>query len=185
MAKELNVTGLDELQKFMTQLPAKLEKNVMRGALRAGAKEIMIDAKAKAPVGAPNQENKKLYGGYPGALRDSLRIGTSVKFNTIIAYIRAGGRNKKTGAIAYYAHMVEYGTKRHLIIPKKRGGKLKIGNSLVSAVMHPGTKARPFMRPALDSRASAAVNAAAAHMRKVLARKYGLNAPYAFVEGDE
>ncbi len=41
----INVRGLADLQKFLDQLPAKLETNVMRGALMAGLKPIEQDAK--------------------------------------------------------------------------------------------------------------------------------------------
>ena len=36
MADSVHVKGLDALQKLLDTLPVKLEKNVMRGGLRAG-----------------------------------------------------------------------------------------------------------------------------------------------------
>jgi len=60
-----------------------------------------------------------------------------------------------------YAHLVELGTKPHLISPKGRSGAvgtLRVGQTFVSgAVMHPGTPPRPFMRPAHDSVNSQAI----------------------------
>jgi len=56
---------------------------------------------------------------------------------------------------ANYAHLVEFGTAKHLISPK--GGKgatgtLKIGQThVVGSVQHPGFKKKPFLRPAFDS----------------------------------
>ena len=40
MADPVHVKGLSDLQAFLDQLPAKVERNVMRGGLRAGANVI-------------------------------------------------------------------------------------------------------------------------------------------------
>ena len=43
---DIKVKGLEELQKFLDQLPAKMEANVLRGSLRSGAKVIANAAKS-------------------------------------------------------------------------------------------------------------------------------------------
>jgi HK97 gp10 family phage protein len=184
MAELVNVKGLSELQKFLDQLPVKLERNVMRSSMRQGAKLILNDAKARAPVGPPSEKNRRLYGGYAGALRDSIRVGTSARGGKVMSYIRAGGRNKKTGATVFYAHMLEYGVRAHNIAARLRGW-LKIGNLFMKSVEHPGIDARPFMRPAMDTKAQAAVQAMAAHMRALLAKKHGLDTAHIKLDGDE
>jgi HK97 gp10 family phage protein len=184
MAELVNVKGLADLQKFLDRLPVKLERNVMRSSMRHGANLIRNDAKARAPVGPPSQKNRRLYGGYAGALRDSIRVGTSARGGKVTAYIRAGGRNKKTGAAVFYTHFLEYGTKAHNIAARV-GGWLKIGNLFAKAVEHPGITARPFMRPAMDTQAQAALQAMAAHMRATLARKHGLDTTHIKLDGDE
>lgn len=171
---EIHVTGLADLQKFLDTLPVKVEKNILRGALRAGANVIKADAKANCPVGQPSAENVRLYGGYAGALRDSIRSGTSGKGGKAMAYIRAGGKNAKTKADVFYAHMVEWGTSAHLIQAGK-GGALSFLNLFVKSVNHPGMRAKAFMRPALDHQAGAAVVAAAEYMKARLATKHGLD----------
>jgi HK97 gp10 family phage protein len=184
MAELRNVKGLADLQKFLDRLPVKMEKNVMRSSMRQGANLIRNDAKARAPVGPPSQKNRRLYGGYAGALRDSIRVGTSARGGKVTAYIRAGGRNKKTGAAVFYAHFLEYGTKAH-DIAAKIGGWLSFGGRFTKTVEHPGITARPYMRPAMDTQAQAAVQAMATHMRALLAKKHGLDTAHVKLDGDE
>lgn len=183
---EVIVTGLRELQAFMDQLAPKLEQNVMRGALRAGVNVIKRETKARCPVGAPSETGRKRYKLYPGALRDSIRSGVRAKGGRVTAYVRVGGKVKKTGADVWYAHIIEYtGAVPHTI--KARVGKaLTIGAGIktVVEVDHPGMRARPFLRPAFDGQAQSAVTAAAEYMKKRLATKHGLDTAD-LVIGDE
>jgi len=169
---EIVVKGMADLSKFLETLPQKLAANVVRGSLRAGAKVIEAQAKANAPVGPPNEENVRLYGGYQGALRDSIRVGVRIKGDRVTASIKAGGKRSK-GADVFYAHMVEFGTKAHILRGKFAGS------------WHPGTAPRPFMRPALDSQATAAVIAAAEYMKKRLATKEGIDTKDIVIEAEE
>lgn len=159
MAKEVAVKGLKELDAFLKRLPAKVEGNILRGALRAGAKVILTEAKVLVPVGPPNAENVRLYGGHEGALRDSIRISTSRRKGDVKASVKAGGKNKKTGADVFYAHFIEFGTVK--------------GNAI------------PFLRPSLDSKQGEAVVAVGNNIKKKLATKHGINAPEIKLEGDE
>lgn len=182
---ETHVTGLAELQKFLDQLPAKIERNVMRGALRAGVNVIKNQARASAPVGQPSQENVRLYGGYAGALRDSIRVTTRVRGGRVTASVKAGGKNSRSRADVYYAHMIEFGTRAHFILPRKARGWLSFLSVFARKISHPGARPRPFMRPALDSQAQNAVIAAAEYMKKRLATKEGLDTGHIKIEGDE
>ena len=173
-ARTITVAGLSELNDFLDMLPAKLEANIMRYALRAGAKLIMEDAKANVPVAPASSEGAKIYGGYAGALRDSLHLATRIKRPWVIARVIAGGKTK-TGADVWYAHIIEYtGAVPHTITAKNRKG-LTVGGLLFQSVQHPGMKAHPFMRPALDHEAQPAIVAAAEYM-KARFTKEGLNA---------
>lgn len=158
---DIRVKGLSELQAFLDKLPAKIETNIMRGALRAGAKPVLEAAKQNVSVGEPSETNKRRYNLYAGALRDSIRLSARIdrRKGQVVARIVAGGKSKKTEADVFYPNMVEYGTKPH-----------KIGKG-----EHPGVAARPFMRPALDSEANAAVIAAGEYIKRRLATKHGLN----------
>lgn len=48
----ITITGLAELEKRLKELPDKLAKNVLRGAVRAGAVVIQKEAKNLCPAGA-------------------------------------------------------------------------------------------------------------------------------------
>jgi HK97 gp10 family phage protein len=186
MAEIVHVKGLSDLNKFLQELPVKLERNVLRGALRAGVKPIKAAAVAACPVGEPSAEGKRLYGHYKGALRDSIRITTRSKGGRVTASVMAGGKTKK-GADVFYAHMIEFtGAVAHVIkAPFWKGVKaLFIGGRFLKSVHHPGMRAKPFMRPALDAQAQNAVIASAEYMKKRLATKEGLDTSGVLIEGD-
>lgn len=151
MVSELHVSGLSELDKLLKELPAKIEGNIMRGAMRAGAKVFADRAKQMVPVKS-------------GQLRDSIKVSTRSKRGRVSATVRAGGKK------AFYAHMVEFGTARHFIKPRKRKSLFFAGIAR-EVVDHPGASPKPFMRPALDGGQVEAVNAAADYIRKRLAKE--------------
>lgn len=153
---EVRVKGLSELNQFLQQLPAKVERNVLRGALRAGAKPVRQEAQARAPVDT-------------GTLRAGIVIkGSRGKPGTVAVKVVATGKH------AYIAPWLEYGVAAHQVVAAK-GGWLFFGGQYAKAVNHPGIAPRPFMRPALDTQAGAAVVAAAEYMKKRLATKHGLD----------
>lgn len=184
MDQLINVKGLSELNKFLQELPIKVERNILRGALRAAAKPILDEAKALCPVGDPSSEGKKIYKLYRGALRDSLRIGTKSNGGRVTASIKAGGK-LKNGAEVFYAHMIEFTG----AVPHTESGKnrkhLSFGGQFFQSVEHPGMSSKPFLRPSLDGQASNAVIAAANYMKERLATKEGIDTSYIMIEGDE
>jgi HK97 gp10 family phage protein len=152
---EVHVKGLAELQKFLDQLPAKMEANVMRGALRAGMKEVQ-------PVAQQNVHN------ISGLLAKGLKIKTSSRRGVVKAKLVTTGKH------AFVAKWVEFGTAAHAIAAKA-GGSLFFRGLFAKLTHHPGAQAKPFMRPALDQQSQAAIVAAAEYMKKRLATKNGLN----------
>lgn len=190
--ESIHVQGLAELQRTLDTLPAKLEANLIRAALRAGAKVIADEAKRRVPV-------------QQGDLRASIRASVRIKprLGRVEAIIKAG-RGKPAGvtymaggklmvrdASAFYAHMVERGTKRHWIKVSpnarptritRRGvrayslntinkmayrGSLVIGGNFVGeSLIHPGARPKPFMAPALQAKARAALDAFADTLRR-------------------
>lgn len=179
MTEIIKTKGMAELQKMLDTLPAMIERNILRGAMKAAAKPVLAAAKQNAAVAS-------------GELRDSLRITDSV---------RKGNKAQVYAAVktdAFYARFVEFGTESHLIKvsdkPRRmtrrgmkqysmttinkmvKNGSLLIGGNLVGPVVsHPGAKPHPFMRPALDAQANAAVTAAGEYIKKRLTKK-GLDA---------
>lgn len=155
MADEL-IRGGRELAEFLQQLPVKVEKNIMRAALRAGAAVIREEAKANVPVDS-------------GMLKRSLKVTTNTKRGRVTAKLKVGGK------LAPHAHLVEFGTKPHKIKPKRAGG-LTVAGNVVAEVDHPGAKPHPFMRPAFDSKSTDAVSAVAGKVRERLTAE-GINVP--------
>lgn len=164
MADERTVKGLAELQKFLDQLTPKMEENVMRGALRAGMKEVLPTARA-------NIHNVS------GELAIGLKIGTRSRRGTVTASLKAKGPH------AHVAKWVEFGTKPHEITAKD--GSLSFGGGFAKSVMHPGAKRKPFLRPALDQKATAAVVATGNYIKNRLKTKHGLDTAHIKIEGDE
>ncbi len=161
---EIAIKGLAELERALQQLPDKLERNVVRGALKAAGKPIADDAKARVAK-------------ISGDLRKSIRVSTRVVKGKPVAYVKAGSKE------AFYAHMVEGGTTAHFIRPK-HAKSLFIAGLMRTEVSHPGARKRPFLRPAMDTQSGAAVQAFAAHVRARLTKE-GINVPESIPEDSE
>lgn len=157
MASEVNISGLAELNKMLQALPANIERNVLRGGLRAGQKVFQELAAANIPPSMP-------------ALRASLKIKTSGKKGVASATLVAGNKD------AYYAHWVEYGTasyysgkgktvgRPYKILPRKKASLFSLGK-FSKGIVHPGVKPQPFMRPAADAGAEQALAAMREYMK--------------------
>ena len=98
VSNQFAVGGLAELDQLMKSLPAKIEKNVLKGALRAGQKVMLQGAKNHLSEVTKRDS---------GALENSLRIRFARKaerFGWVRSYLVAGDK------YAFYSHMVEFGT---------------------------------------------------------------------------
>ena len=154
MRDTVNVKGLSDLDKFLSELPAKMEKNIMRGAMRAAAVPIAEQARQNVSV-------------VSGVMQKGIKIKTGSKAGTVTARVVVTGKH------AFAARWVEFGTAAHYIKPKT-ANSLFFAGLFSEGIDHPGGSAKPFMRPALDSRAQAAVLASAEYIKKRLT-KNGLN----------
>jgi HK97 gp10 family phage protein len=167
----VQLKGADELRKALRELAPKIQANVIRGGLRAGAKVIMKSAQEKVPT-------------HLGILKSTISIGTSLRDGVAKATVRAGSRVKgggRKGAVgaergAFYYAMVEFGTKPHEILPKN-GKSLFFAGFNGSIVHHPGAKPKPFMRPAMDENIGAAMAAVGVYINKKLGTAHGLDTP--------
>jgi HK97 gp10 family phage protein len=161
MSDNRSVVGGKELDAFLQSLPVKIERNIMRSALRQGANVFKAEAKANVPV-------------EDGPLRDSIRVTTSARGGVVTSSVKAGN------ARAFYWRFVEFGTAAH-VIKGKYGGALAIAGYFMRSVNHPGAKAKPFLRPAFDAKADAALAAVGNQIRKRLTTE-GINTPAVEVE---
>ncbi len=168
----VHVTGLSQLQAFLDQLPVKIQKNVMRGALRAGMNVVK-------PVAQSDIHS------ISGALAKSLYVSTRTKGSTVTATLSAGrGFGKKGTPARNLPLWVEFGTAAHNVAAKA-GKSLAFLNVFRKDIHHPGARPKPFMRPALDQQAQPAVIAAAEYIKARLATKEGLDTSAVLIEGDE
>lgn len=178
MSKQFPVRGAADLDKFLAEFPAKMRKAAYRQALTAAAAPVRDEAKLRAPKES-------------GVLARGIRTGSARQNDDGSFSISV----RLTGRDAYIGYFIEYGVDAHLIARKggrigraglaaakgqgvKVGGVLKIGDEFVSGIIsHPGFTARPFMRPALDQKAEAAVAAFGGKIRAYIEGKTGFAAP--------
>jgi HK97 gp10 family phage protein len=153
------------LGKALSEFAPKFQKNVLRGALRAGMKPVRTQARANVTKQS-------------GALARGLKVSTNSRGTMVYSKLKTSGKHD------YVARFIEFGTARHWISSKK-GKMLRIagvngdGNSFVvfkDRVDHPGARPLPFMRPALDAQAEAAVVATGEYIRGRLTEQ-GINIP--------
>ena len=168
---DTHVQGLSQLNDALQTLTDKIQKNIMRGALRAGAKVMRDHAKTIAPVenSTAFSKYKTTLGWTPGELQRSIRLSAKLSGDTVVATVKAG--NKK----AFYAHMVEGGTVEHWIRPKN-GKSLFFAGAFHTAILHPGARKNPFMRITLDSKSREAVEQIGEYIRGRLT-KQGIEIP--------
>lgn len=146
---EFVVHGLREVALNLEGFAEKLQRKALAKALRASGRVIRDIARERVPVKS-------------GRLRKSIRVTVVRRGNRVIARVVAGRHVKKDDP--FYAWMVEGGTEGHEIRPKNRKS-LFIAGLFREQIQHPGAKARPYLGPALEAGALAAVEA----MRDALA----------------
>jgi len=177
----LPVKGLKETMAFLEAFPERIKKGAVRSALTAAAKPVRDQARTNAPRDTGKMA-KAIKTGGPRVNKDG----------TVSIRVRLAGEH------SYLGWFHEYGVAPHFIAAGNSGksprlltraarkgatsdvatGTLKIGDNYVTgAVLHPGFPARPFLRPALDARATQAVQAFGDRLRSYLKDKTGFTAP--------
>lgn len=158
MAEFVTVEGLSVFAQALKALPQNVGRNVLRGATSAAARIVRDEAKGKAPV-----YTGPVSAGHPppGTLRRSviqkqIRELSGMTKQTFYVTVRRGKKYAKQGKKgmlsqdAFYASWVEFGTSN--------------------------MAAKPFMRPAFESKKQEAINAMAEYIAKRFpdeARKLG------------
>lgn len=145
------------LDRAMRELPQKVSRKFNGQAAGYAMKVIVKDMRRRCP---------KRY----GVLRKSLGSRRKTYRNTSTVYVAVGPRAGFKRSITEggrtfnvnpvnYAHLVEFGTRRHSIrrsdvigrVRARRGTKAALRRQTAGAAMHPGARAQPFMRPAFDA----------------------------------
>ena len=156
MSTEFKIEGGDQLQKFLNTFPVKLERRIVKRALRPGASLI-------------SKEAKSLVVKRTGTLRKAIAVRSVKNRLAVQVYVRKGKGQKNDG---WYANFIEKGTKPHKIKPRKGRKVLGGGGKYYGTrVKHPGARASPFMLPALENKASGAVKAIASRMSILIERE--------------
>lgn len=179
------ISGGRQLDELLRALPDKMQKNINRAGLRAGAVVLREEVKRNVPVDS-------------GDLRNSVRVTSRARNGQVSVSVKAGN------SIAYYARFVEYGTRPHLIavddrdrgINRRTGRQISIttinrqrrslsiaGNLIGPSVQHNGARPKPFMRPAVDAKLPEAIQAITAKIRERLSQQ-GLDVPAPDGQGD-
>lgn len=154
---DVKIIGLAELERALKTLPDKLQRNVLRAGLAAGARVIRDHAKMLAPSRT-------------GELVRSIRTG----YTQGVAVVKAGNRRKRLG---WYAAIVHKGARAHRIRPRNGGSWLHFGGRYVREVQHPGFTGNPFLENALGLAADSAVRAMGAKIAERLRTKHALDVP--------
>jgi HK97 gp10 family phage protein len=153
----IKVNGLKQFRAQMTRLQAE-EAKAIDDALEKGAREIQDLAKAIAPRGDS------------GDLAEAIDVRENLdgyKARGVFAKMKVGGSGSSSlarhigvfpshaGDKGFYAAFVEFGT-----APRKAGQYYTqaSGRRRKAQGTHPGTPARPFLRPAFQSLKSRTVN---------------------------
>jgi|LGOV01.1.fsa_nt_gb HK97 gp10 family phage protein len=143
----MEVTGLKELNKRLTKLPERIERNIMSAAVRAGANEIKKAAVANL-----------------GGKKSDIVVKKSRAPKGTTKY-KVGINAKK-----FYLYFKEFGTKPHVIKNKK--GLLTNGSVVFGRIIdHPGQPAKPFLRPAFDENTLGAITAMAKKIKQRLEKE--------------
>lgn len=174
-----SVKGLKELDAFLSALPKNMQKGAYRAGLTAAAAVVRDEARLRAPKRT-------------GKMAKAIRSGSPRQNQDGTFSIRVSLDKGDHGFLGLFH---EYGVSPHLIASTGRGegrvairkaadgtgtvegGVMKIGDRFVSGIIsHPGHRAHPFMRPALDGKQKEAVEAFAERIRAYIEGKTGFNA---------
>lgn len=158
------VRGRGAVSRFLNQLPEEIAAKLLVGGARKGATVIADEAKATT-------KSKEIAG--------AIKVAVKREEGRIVARVQV------KGAGAYLAPWEEYGTDPHFIAvddsqragttvarinrldrAARKEGRIGPGQSLVingefvgDTVHHPGARAHPFLRPALDRKEGEAIAA--------------------------
>jgi HK97 gp10 family phage protein len=182
-AGKVSIEGLDTLVKTFKDLTGGKSDTKLVSAMRYALQPLQKQMKANAPRLRSNK-NKD---GRTGLLRKAIAVKAK----------KYGGRNKKKilGLVGpkfstklilknglkiepfRYAHLVERGAAPHKVSPRgKEKRKSFVGPIMpgrFKSWMHPGAKAKPFMKPALDAVGSQIFNRFAEKMKEIISSMGG------------
>lgn len=162
MSKDFKITGLKEINDALAALPEKIQKNIVRTALRRGIKHYNRIARGNF---------RTRTGKLAASLQARTKILKSGRVEARGGFLTRSGKGK--GKV-YYAHFVEFGTQPHVIRARRGKGLGFLG---LKKVNHPGSRAFKPITKAFTTGTSGAIQAATAYMRKKLKMPKGADIP--------
>jgi hypothetical protein len=173
--------GGADLSAFLASLPANLERNVLRGALKAGADEYAEGARencrseeVRATIGTTSRAEPGLVTAKVQTKGDGAYIAPWLEHGTDPHFISVDDEQSGGRTVRRINHLDREAAKAGQTGP---GASLVINGQFVGAtVHHPGAKSYPFMRPAVDQRGDAAIAAISRHIA-AKATKAGITTP--------
>lgn len=149
----VKLEGIEELTAMLRVALVYHKENDVRKALAKGGKVIITEAQNNVVVDTGNLKAsiKQLpkFRGDPWAVYVGPRIRRTTRREA-----RRMAKSVGVGVDAKYANFVEYGTDPHDL---SYDGKF-ISEAKGTRGKHPGAKAKPFMRPAYDTKGQEALN---------------------------
>lgn len=159
------IKGRAEVKRYFAQAPKTIAERILPGAGRAGGNVIAAEAALRAPK----------------EVSDAIVVETRKDAGRIVVRVTV-----KKGWARSVGVWAEWGTDPHFIriSDEDRGGlsvrksneRVKTGSMVINGkfvgdtVFHPGAKAHPFLRPALDLKEAEAITAAQAYINSRVAR---------------
>lgn len=116
------IKGLEELIKNLNSLPDKLEKRVLRAAVRQGANAIKKKAQEFVPVDK-------------GDLKKSIKVSGEKAKPGVIAFKIRPTENKKKRISVFYGRFQEFGTSKMAAHPFMRPAYDEAGENVLNAVI--------------------------------------------------
>jgi HK97 gp10 family phage protein len=157
----MQIGGLTELYAALKQLPTNIGKNVLRGAVAAGARQIRDAVIERAPVYQGDDPRVKA-----GTLKNAVYMKQINELSSEIQQvylvgIRRGRSEQAKGRDAYFWTWVEFG---HHVRPSSVNRRQHTGASLVTNASY--VLPHPFFRPAFESTKDAAAQAIREYLAK-------------------
>jgi HK97 gp10 family phage protein len=164
---QYRINGGRELAALMQQLPVEVETKILGNGLMAGANVIRDEARSLVRTKS-------------GLTRKAIKTARSITpGGQVVAKVKLSGKH------AFVGKFLEYGVAAHQIWVHSDKHSLVInGVAIGKMARHPGFAPKPFMRPALDAKASEAIETVASYLTRYL--KWGtITAPIVTVDLEE
>lgn len=137
----INIKGLDKVKARLDALAEKVKRKHLRTIMKEATETLREEAARHAP-------RRKINSGWEAFVtRPGLSLRDGVAAKVSITQAGASGLVGLDYSKVHHGHLVEFGTRPHLIKIKTKSGKYRV-------IKHPGSRKQPFMRPAFDNKSS-------------------------------